>query len=291
MNIMATKYDAELWAFVALVVILIFSLRCSNDRDNAKSSKVHADSPSNIQSKATEVYIDLKKVIRNTHLKSENVIVEYDHFFKSPKVYSGYFINSILDSIVKAEGFDVHKTLLVFECVDGYKPLMELSKIYGKTKGYIVYKDLDRGLSKEWADSVYKKITPYYLVWDHVKKEDNSFVWPYGLTGIRLIKSDLEFQSIYPSKNTGLEKGFVLFRENCLKCHSINKVGGAMGPEFNIPRNITEYWNEKDIIAYAKNPTSFRYNSRMPPISNLSDSDMSQILEYVKFMKNNKLPK
>jgi len=62
-----------------------------------------------------------------------------------------------------------------------------------------------------------------------------------------------------------------------------------MGPEFNFPENITEYWKEEDIISFAKNPKAYRYNSPMPPVTNVQDSEFRQLIRYIKYMKNNKL--
>lgn len=61
-----------------------------------------------------------------------------------------------------------------------------------------------------------------------------------------------------------------------------------MGPEFNIPKNITEYRDEKLIISFAKAPTSYRYNSHMPAMTNLSDNDFANIILYLKYMKDRK---
>jgi hypothetical protein len=54
-----------------------------------------------------------------------------------------------------------------------------------------------------------------------------------------------------------------------MKCDSLNVVGGSMAPEFNVPKNITEYWKGDNIIAFAKNPKSFRRSSIMPPVTSL----------------------
>jgi cytochrome c2 len=241
-------------------------------------------------SKKIEYYIDLEKILgKRNGTNALTVQVKYDHFFRTHKKYKGYYINPILDSVIKSVDFDTSNAIVVFECADGYKPVMDLSKIFGDTRGYIVFRDLDKNVGKNWPDSVYEKFKPYYLVWDDAKKEDNSFMWPYGLIGLRLISSGREYKAIYPFENVSLVKGFTLFRDNCMKCHSINKIGGTQGPEFNFPENITEYWKEEDIISFAKNPKAYRYNSHMPPVTNVQDSEFKQIVQYIKYMKNNKL--
>jgi cytochrome c2 len=270
------------------MMVILFVVYSCTDAPNGKSQQI-IDTSTSFTNKS-ELYIDLEKVLGQwDHTHEQEVHVAYDHYFKSPKRYKGFLINPIIDSIVRVHKFDTTNIIAVFECSDGYKPMMDLSKIFGETKGYIVYKDLDIGTGKNWPDSINAKFKPYYLVWDHVKKEDDSFIWPYGLIGIKLISKGVELESIYPYKKPSLVNGFNLFRNNCLKCHSINKIGGSMGPEFNIPKNITEYWKEEDIISFAKNPLSYRYNSRMLPITGIKDSDYKEIISYIKYMKDNKI--
>jgi cytochrome c2 len=270
-----------------LILLLPFAWLSINSCKQKTNKEIPAQSEgsSDSSSNGKEIYIDLKKVLGNPGEKVTDVTVKYDAFFKTAKKYKGYYLNTIVDSVIKSEHFDTGHAVIIFECIDGYKPSMDLSKIYGDAKGFIVFKDLDSGVKRNWPDSVEKIFAPYYLVWDDVKKEDNSFVWPYGLTGLSLVPRDQEYKNIYPYNDSSLVKGFILFRENCMKCHSINKTGGTMAPEFNFPKNITEYWKEEDIISFAKNPVSYRYNSRMSPITNVSDADFTEIIKFIKSMK------
>ena len=280
-----TDSCSELLLIILLPLALIPTYSCNQQA--GKETPPHTDSISTTTSSGQEVYIDLKKLLFNNAGKNAtDVTVQYDPFFKTAKKYRGYELNVLIDSVIKSEHFDTAQAVIIFECIDGYKPVMDLSKIYGNTKGYIAIKDRDSSVKRNWPDSVEKMFAPYYLVWDDVKKDDNSFVWPFGLTGLRLMSKDQEYKNIYPYNDSSLVKGFVLFRQNCIKCHSLNKTGGTMAPEFNFPKNITEYWNEEDIIAFAKNPSSYRFNSRMSPVTNVSDADFAEIIRYIKSMKN-----
>ncbi len=270
------------------VVGIFFFYSCNYNADrNFKKVKSNL---SETRLKESEIYIDLERILNKMNDSNAAIVqVEYDHYFNTPKKYRGYYINKIIDSILKSARFDTTNAIVSFECTDGYKPFMALSKVLGSTRGYIVFKDLDKSIKKNWADSISDKFKPYYLVWDSVKKEDDSFVWPYGLTGLRLTSSEMQFRQIYPSDDLSITKGFELFRDNCSMCHAINKIGGSLGPEFNIPKNITEYWNDKDILSFAKNPQSYRYNSHMPAVTNLQDSEFMRLIQYLKFMKSKKL--
>ena len=60
-----------------------------------------------------------------------------------------------------------------------------------------------------------------------------------------------------------------------------------MGPDLNVPQNVTEYRPEDQIRAYIKNPLAFRYGS-MPAHPNLSEADLDGLLAYFRAMKERK---
>ncbi|MFZ6012075.1 MAG: c-type cytochrome [Bacteroidota bacterium] len=205
--------------------------------------------------------------------KDNSIIVNvaYDRYHKKSKSYRGFSIQSLVDSIIQKNRFDTASAYIQFECTDGYRPSLALKQLYQGANGFLVFKDFDTN----WPDSIKQKLGPYYLVWDNVKSDDYRFTWPYGIVSIRLLYFDA-----WPTAD--LKEGFDLFRRNCMQCHSVNGIGGVVGPEFAYPRNITSYWSEDNLIMFAKDPRSFRYNSQMPPISYLSDTDLKKIVRYIK---------
>jgi cytochrome c2 len=235
------------------------------------------------QAKNMDLKIEIKDILSKKDPRTAATVnVIYDPYFKSAKTYKGYYITPILDSIIRSNHFDTTNALVIFNCTDGYRPVMNLANVFGNIKGYIAIEDLSAG------QGTAAKFKPYYLIWDSVKKDEGNFAWPYGLTDIRLISMNAEYKSIYPFKDPQLVNGFNLFRNNCMKCHSVNGIGGSMGPEFNIPKNITEYWKEEDILAFARNPKDYRYNSHMPPMGGLSDSALLKIIAYLRSMKDHR---
>jgi hypothetical protein len=73
-----------------------------------------------------------------------------------------------------------------------------------------------------------------------------------------------------------------------VKCHAINQQGGRVGPELNVPQNVTEYRDEAFLRAWIKNPFTFRV-SAMPPSPQLSDADVTSLLRYLASMKGSKI--
>ncbi len=260
---------------------------CEQNENAKKQALIPMSKVADSTAQSPEIYIDLAVELKKHPKKSETVAVAYDAFFKTAKTFKGYALAAFLDSIVAVNAFDTTSALVVFECKDGYKPVMDMSKVMSNNMGYIVYKDVSQ--KNAWADSIAATFTPYYVSWTNVKKADHTYMWPYGLVGIRLKAAATEYKAIYPYHNADLVKGFMLFRNNCMRCHAINKVGGSMGPELNAPKNITEYWTEEDIISFVKSPTSFRFNSQMPAVTGLTDAELQEIVAYLKGMKEHKV--
>lgn len=238
----------------------------------------------------TEWMIDLRDTaFHSTFAGSSNVSIEYDPFFKKSKNYKGFSLQHLLDSIIIALKFDTAGAVVVFECQDGYRPTMPLAQVLGDKKGFIAIRDLDAPPHQNWTDSLAQKMHPFYVVWQGVPKSDHRYAWPYGLYALRLSSAEAAFKNAYPVDAPEMVAGFRLFSQHCMKCHSVNKVGGLMGPEFNVPKNITEYWTEENIIAFAKNPQSFHYRSTMTPVVGVSDESFEKILAYLKYMAKHKI--
>ena len=223
-------------------------------------------------------------VLENTRLNGDALIsLDYDPFFKSPKTFRAYPLNENLQRQLVSENQD--NLVLIFHCTDGYRPHMLLSQVMS-SNGYLAYEDTNAPEGKAWADSLTSRFPPFYLVWPHAEKEDKSFARPYGLERIEFRSYEEEFEAALPPKEA-LSEGFKLFSRTCMRCHSLNKVGGKMAPEFNYPKNITEYWKKEDIWAFIQDPKSFRFNSKMPPM-NINREQFEKIYAYLKGMKDHK---
>lgn len=269
--------------FILLIVLILFIISCNN---STSPQSVNPPPPLR-DSVAKELTIDLTDF--QTLPKTTEVAIAYDPFFQQSKKFIGFSLQHLLDSITTANQFDTTGAVVVFECSDGYRPTMPISLVFGDRKGFIATRDLDAPEGKNWMDSLNKKMQPFYLVWQDVPKDDHHYMWPYGLFSMRLVPAGAAFKDVYPFDAPEMVEGFQLFSQTCMKCHSVNKIGGVMGPEMNIPKNITEYWTDANIIAFAKNPQSFRYRSPMAPITGVSDEDFTKILSYLKYISKHKV--
>jgi mono/diheme cytochrome c family protein len=95
------------------------------------------------------------------------------------------------------------------------------------------------------------------------------------------------FPEAKPPANAALEvsQGHLLFVENCIRCHRINGQGGDKGPEPAHPRNVTEVWNDAQLLMLIRNPRDVGLKT-MPTFIHLSPSELSAIIAYLKVMKS-----
>ena len=186
-----------------------------------------------------------------------------------------------------AEGDEV-----VFTAADGYAPSVPLEKIRAHD-AFLAFQE--NGLKTKWTKVRQgKKMlspAPFYLIWGEGKKLPEEFPWPYQLVKVELVSFKAKYAKIYPSDkapDSKEMKGFTTFKNNCIRCHSINLVGGVVGPELNTPKNITEYWDKSTLRAFIKNPGSFRARDVMPAFPQLTDDDLDYLLKYFKYVKERK---
>lgn len=219
--------------------------------------------------------------------ESQNIEVQFDPFFKSKKSYEAYSFTKLLDDYLSNHPIDTLSTMVVFECTDGYQPSVSLVDLL-KAESFLAFHDLSVPAAQLWPAGLEEKLGPFYLVWPTAGKQFKNYPWPYALVSMRFENQRDLFAEAYPKVTTAV-KGFQLYQQKCMKCHSVNKVGGTMGIEFNHPKNITDYWKEDHIWEFVQNPQSFRYNSKMPPVADLSKEQFDEIITYLKSMKEQQI--
>ncbi len=271
--------------FITLLLVLFFACQQQKTSETEILEEV-------VEAAATDIAPLLE--INLEHAQEEGVLVNaelitvaYDPVFKRAKKYEAIPLKPYLEKIVTAQNIDKASTEIIFLCKDGYNPSMSLAKVM-ENEPYLAIKDIEAVEGKNWADTLKGKWSPFYLVWTNHSEGAKGFSWPYGLKYLQFKASDAAYKAAFPNDKTQIA-GFELYKEKCMKCHSVNKVGGVMGPEFNIPKNITEYWQTKDIKAFVKNPYAYRYNSKMPPVANLQNQELDLIIDYLTYMKAYKI--
>lgn len=266
------------------LIFVVFLFACQPSRS--------LDSETSVTEETTEIVplleINLAHVEEEGALAAaETITVAYDPVFKRAKKYEAIPLKPYLEKLITTQSLDANNTEIIFLCKDGYNPSMTLAKVM-ENEPYLAIKDLEAEAGKNWTDTLKGKWSPYYLVWTNHSEGAKGFSWPYGLKILQFKTSAEAYKAAMPSDENQLA-GFELYKTKCMKCHSVNKVGGVMGPEMNIPKNITEYWQTKDIKAFVKNPYAYRYNSKMPPVADLQDEEIDLIIDYLVYMKTYKI--
>lgn len=211
----------------------------------------------------------------------------YDPYYEADKTFLALPIAAVLKLGFAGEDVDLAGTHYVLRASDGYTVPMTGEQLVGDG-AYLALADVDM---PGWAPIGSQKAHPgpFYLVWkDHPSLE--SHPRPWQLVGIEVAK----FEDVFPrTAPSGLAndhpawRGYATFRKRCIKCHAINQQGGLVGPELNIPQNITEYRPEEQIRAYIRNPLTFRY-SKMPAAADLSEAQLDELVAYLSAMKDRK---
>ena len=228
--------------------------------------------------------LELKEYLPEGNIKK--IRIEKDPFFKTTKSYLAYDLKSVIVPYLEKMNIDKEGTATIkYICIDGYQPTQKVKDFWSE-EGYLAFKDLDQTeLEQNWPDSLQSKFMPFYLVWPEAKGSWKKWPNPYGLVAIEIHPDGDVYDPILPKNDELAMKGFETFKTYCVKCHSINKIGGQVGPELNYPKSILSYWQEQDIWNFVKSPQAYRYNAKMPAVKMLTEAEFQSIVTYLKYMQ------
>lgn len=220
----------------------------------------------------------------------EQQVTLVDPSYETQKSFRGFDFATLLQKT----GFPALQAddTLVLTASDGYAPTVSAAQL-SQHQAMLVFAEAGQA-DFQFALLAQGKAmispAPFYLVWPKAGKAAEHFAWPYQLVKIELIRFQDRYQRVIPPKDASakVQRGFQLFQQNCLKCHSINLQGGVLGPELNAPKNVTEYWQKADLTAFIRNPESYRYQSKMPAFAQFSDADIDAVLAYLTEMRQHK---
>ncbi len=222
------------------------------------------------------------------------VEVAEDPYYARPKRFRACPLAEVL-----ALGFDPPVSRLRGEqfflrAHDGYvKPAAGVRLL--EAGGYLAFADADHAVDGKpgWEPIDRRQVDPgpFYLVWTGSGQNDlHRYPWPYQLVAIEIAPFESRFPHTAPRgepSSSAAWEGFAIFGRECIACHAVNREGGTVGPELNVPRSIVEYRPAEQIRAFIRDPESFRYTS-MPAHRHLSDAQLDALLAYFQAMKSRK---
>lgn len=225
--------------------------------------------------------------------KPQAIKVGHDPVYNKAKAYEAYPLAEILNKIVVPDSLKTDELVIVFTATDGYRVAMAYSDAIAE-QGFIAFRDNGEE-NKKWLDFKFGKQTmtpaPFYLVWPKIGLDEWRYPWPFQLASLSLEPAKAYFGAAAPATNTNAQvnKGFMLFSRYCIRCHSVNLAGGKVGPELNIPKNITEYFKEQELPKFILNANAYRAGTKMPNFESIiTTDDAEDIVSYLKQMKSKK---
>jgi cytochrome c2 len=266
-----------------LFCIFIFSfLSC----EQKKEQKIEATSIAE-----PKIILDLLALKAKNKLGKDTLVtVNNDPVYHKAKKYQAVNALAIIKNEIDLSKVDVKNTIIIFECIDGYKPEMPL-ELFLKAQPYLAFKDIDAPKGSNWEKIVKNgnemNADPFYLVYTSSESTTNQeYKWPYNVIKFQLVSKNIN-NTLEPKDDKKAQKGFALYQKYCITCHAINGIGGEMGPELNYPKNVTEYWKETELVDYIVDPASFRHKVKMPTLG-ITKQQSQQIVDYLKYMSKKK---
>lgn len=213
------------------------------------------------------------------------VVAGYDPYYQREKRFWAVPLLPILHRAWP--GVDLTTAELVMKAEDGYTVPIEAARLSEGT-AYLALADADHPASWEPIGPRRADPSPFYLVWKGPDRVDlERYPRPWALARIERVNFEAAYPHTVP-ENTILgsppRQGYELFRRECIRCHAINREGGRVGPELNVPRSIVEYRPVAQIREYIRNPMSFRYGA-MPAHPHLTDKDLDALVAYFEVMR------
>lgn len=224
-----------------------------------------------------------------TKAVSPEMLTAYDPYYERRKTYRALPVRAVL-----AAGFGADSAFASHEYVlrakDGYTVPVSGDLLW-EEGAYVAF--ADEG-APGWEPIGPQKANPgpYYLVWRGDKQQSlDSHPRPWQLATIEIAKFEAVFPLTVPEgqpDDSPARRGFAIFRGECIRCHAMNRQGGRIGPDLNVPKSIVEYRPTAQIREYVRNPSAFRYGA-MPAHPQLTDGDLDSLIAYFEAMKTRKV--
>jgi cytochrome c2 len=215
--------------------------------------------------------------------------VDNDPFYGGTHTYRGYPLKAALAALLSDEIVQRPEVTISFLCSDGFLKTVRLSDL-PLDQGILAFEEVGLPANQRWKKVAegreYVDPAPFAVMWGGRYEPGSMLPWPISIVQISAASSAGAPPAAPLDAHT--REGYIVFQKHCQPCHSVNLDGGNVGPELNVPRNITEYWNESDIRSLIIDPNSYHWGSRMPAFGHLPNNEIDALLAYLRGMKAKK---
>lgn len=236
-----------------------------------------------------------KQELRRVSLPQLNVhapaaVVESDDpYYGQRRRFRALPLNELLVFAFQTDLASLRAQSFVLRALDGYAVPVQGTRLL-EGGAYLAFDDVDvPGFAPIGPQQV--SPAPTYLVWTQPGQNNlDTHPRPWQLSTIEIAPIEALYPHTVPSgveAGGAAHHGYRVFLDHCIKCHAINREGGRVGPELNVPQSIVEYRPLAQIRAYIKDPASFRYGA-MPAHPQLTDTDLDGLIEYFTLMATQK---
>ncbi len=235
-----------------------------------------------------EVKLDKRAILGAGSIE---LISGYDPYYKTFKRFYAVPLAPVLARAFPGVSLTTENLLL--RCKDGYAVPIEGGRLLDGT-AYLALADADRlPTGSQWEPIGPRRMdpSPFYLVWKGSDRADlERFPRPYALERIERARIEAVYPHVAPvgvAPASPAQRGYAIFKRECLLCHAMNREGGRVGPELNVPQSIVEYRPVAQVRAYIRDPFTFRYGA-MPAHPHLTDADLDALIAYFSHMREHK---
>ncbi len=264
------------------LVVLVAGCRDTVDASATQSAQAVASVPD-----VELTFVRDRREVRRVSLPKLSVhaparVVESDDpYYGRRKRFRALPLHEVLTFAFATDLASLRGESFVLRALDGYAVPVQGARLL-EGGAYLAFDDVDvPGFAPIGPQQV--SPAPVYLVWTEPGQNNlDTHPRPWQLATIEIAPIEALYPHTAPSgvdENSPARHGYTVFVDHCIKCHAINREGGRVGPELNVPQSIVEYRPLAQIRAYIKNPAAFRYGA-MPAHPSLSESDLDGLIAY-----------
>jgi len=285
---------------VSILIMLALAMSAGCHRSSSTAAPVTNAPNAALEGGDASAVIEFRvegRVLRSLSLRTlresitPEVITNCDGYYQRDKRFRALPIERVLALGLQGEPLGpLEARSFILRALDGYTvPLPGARLLEGGA--YLAFADDEHPDFWETIGPRRSNPAPFYLVWKHRSQCNlETHPRPWQLAVIEVARFEAAFPHTVPTgeaESSAAYRGFATFARECIRCHAINREGGRIGPELNVPRSIVEYRPIDQIRAYIRNPLTFRYGA-MPPHPHLSEQDLDDLIAYFTAMRDRK---